>query len=149
MSLINLLNLLVLMAGGILATSGVIIAKQPNAKALIDKLVPYQALIGVAMLGLGVVNLLGWLGNHLLTLLSHAPLFGFTILAMTVTSILLGIMFGMPQIAKWLPGQGVAEQKGLELSRQLAPFQVIIGLIGLGAALLALLYQLQILSIMD
>jgi hypothetical protein len=147
MNLITLLNTLVLIAGGILAASSVIIAKKPNAKDLIDKLVPYQAMIGVAMLGLGVVHLLWWLGRGLFGMIGHVPLYGLTMLALTVTSILLGFMFGMPQIATWMPGQGATEQKGMELAKQLAPYQVILGIVGLGAALLALLYGFGILSI--
>jgi hypothetical protein len=141
------INALVLIAAGILAVSGLIVAKKPNAKELIDKLVPYQAFIGVGLLILGVLNLLRWLGNHLFDLLRFAPMFGATILAMIVTSILLGFLFGMPQIAKWLPGDGAAEQKGMELSKKLAPFQVILGLVALVTGLLVLLYQLHILSV--
>ncbi|TMQ26004.1 MAG: hypothetical protein E6J90_04825 [Deltaproteobacteria bacterium] len=122
MDLINWLNIVVLIAGGILAASGLIVAKKPDAKQLIDKLVPYQAVIGVALLALGLIHLLWW-------------------------SILLGFLFGMPQIAKWMPGQGGAENKGMELSNKLAPYQGILGLVGLAAALLALLYRLHILSV--
>jgi hypothetical protein len=53
----------------------------------------------------------------------------------------------MPQISKWMPGDSAAEQKGLELSRKLAPYQVILGLIGLASALLWLLYWLGIMSV--
>jgi hypothetical protein len=144
MDLIFLVNVFTLMAGGILAVSGLIVAKKPDAKRLIDRLVPYRALIGVVLLGLGTVNLLWWLGHGLLGLLTRAPLFGVTVLALTVTSILLGILFGMRQIAKWMPGQRTVEKKGMKLSKQIAPFQVIIGFIGLGAALLALLYHFRI-----
>jgi hypothetical protein len=143
----ELINALVLIVGGILAVSGLIVAKKPDAKELIDKLVPYQAIIGIALLALGIVNLVRWLGNGLFTLLKVAPLFGITVFAMIITSILLGFMFGMPQIAKWLPGEGGAEQKGMELSKKLAPYQVVIGIIGLVAALLMLLYRFSILRI--
>jgi hypothetical protein len=142
----ELINALVLIAGGLLAASGLIVAKKPDAKQLIDKLVPYQAIIGVALLVFGVLNLLRLLGG-LMTLLTHFPLFGLTVLAMTVTSILLGFMFGMPQIAKWMPGEGQTEQKGMELSRKLAPFQGVLGIIGIVAALLMLLYRFGILTI--
>ena len=139
------INALVLIAGGILAVSSLIVAKKPDAQKLIDKLVPYQAIIGVALLVLGIVNLIRGLGNHLIDLMRIVPMFGLTYLAMCVTSILLGLLFGMPQIAKWLPGEGPAEQKGMELSRKLAPYQILIGLIGLAAALLMILYRLRIL----
>ena len=59
----ELINALVLIAGGILAASGLIIAKKPDAKQLIDKLMPYQAIIGVVLLALGILNLLRWIGS--------------------------------------------------------------------------------------
>lgn len=146
MDLLMLLNIIALLAGGLLAASGLIVAKKPNAKELIDKLVPYQAIIGVALLALGVINFLWWITHGLFSLLAHSALFGIVIFALTVTSILLGFLFGMPQIAKWMPGEGAAEHKGLELSKKVAPYQGILGVIGLVAALLALLYRLHILS---
>lgn len=136
----DLINILLLIVGGILAISALIVAKKPDAKELIDKLVPYQAIIGVALLAVGVLNLLRSLGA-VLRLLRDAPVHGIVWLAVMVTSILLGFLFGMSQIAKWLPGHAAAEQKGMELSNKLAPYQVIIGLIGLGAVLLLLLYR--------
>jgi uncharacterized membrane protein YkgB len=141
----ELINALVLIVGGILAASGLIVAKKPEAKQLIDKLVPYQAIIGVALLVLGVLNLLRWLGT-VFSMISHIPLFGLSILTMIATSILLGFLFGMPQIAKWMPGQGGAEQKGMALSQKLAPFQGILGIIGIVAGLLMVLYRFGILS---
>jgi hypothetical protein len=143
----DLLNALLLIVGGILAVSSLIVAKKPDAKPLIDKLVPYQALIGVILLAFGIVNLLRALGDHLFTIIRFAPLFGLTVLAMCVVSILLGFLFGMPQIAKWMPGENAAEKKGLELSSKLAPYQVILGIIGLIAALLFLLYRFHILTV--
>jgi hypothetical protein len=141
----QLINALLLIAGGILAVSSLIVAKKPDAQKLIDKLVPYQAVIGIALLALGIVNLLRSL-DHLGGLIRAFPFFGMVVLAMCVTSILLGFMFGMPQISKWIPGENAAEQKGMELSKKLAPYQVIIGLVGLASALLWLLYWLGILS---
>jgi len=148
MELIFLLNIIALIAGGLLAASGLIIAKKPNAKEMIDKLVPFQVIIGVALLGLGLVNLLWWLTHGIIGLLTNtASLFGLTVLTMTGASILLGLLFGMPQITKWMQGHGDAQQKAMQLAQRVAPFQGMIGLIGLAAALMALLYRLHILSI--
>jgi hypothetical protein len=136
-----LINILLLILAGILAISSLIVAKKPNAKELLDKLVPFQALIGIVLLAFGLVNLirsLGVVGDM------FRGLVGLTFLLVMATSILLGFMFGMPQIAKWLPGDTVAEQKGVELTQKLAPYQTIIGLVGLVSALLALLYHLGI-----
>lgn len=149
MELIFLLNIIALLAGGILAASGFIVAQKPNAKELIDKLVPFQVLIGVAMLGLGVVNLLWQLAHGFIAALNNgASLFGLTVLTMVAVSILLGFLFGLPQITKWMQGHGHGDagQKAAELAKQVAPFQGILGLIGLAAALMALLYHFHILS---
>jgi hypothetical protein len=141
----DIINALLLIVGGVLALSGIIVAKQPNAKDVIDKLVPYQALIGVGLLVLGVLNLLRMIG--ILSWLRGSPLFALSWLTMCVASILLGFMFGMSQIAKWLPGNPAAEQKGMELIRKLAPYQVILGIGGVGASLIYLLYRFGLLSI--
>lgn len=139
-----------LIAAGILAISSLIVAKKPDAKALIDKLVPFQAFIGLGLLVFGLLNLIRAITSKptIFDILSAAPVIGLTALAVIVTSVLLGFMFAMPQIAKWLPGGSNAEQKGLELSQKLAPFQVVLGLVGIGAAVLWLLFRLRILGVM-
>ncbi len=142
----EILNALLLLVGGILALSGLIVAKRPDAKRLIDQLVPFQALIGVGLLALGVINLLRLLGSHIFSVISHMAVFGVTMLSLAVTSILLGFLFGMPQIAKWAPGNAAAEQKGLELMAKLAPYQVVLGGVAVATSLLVLLYSSGIIS---
>ncbi|MBK8269599.1 MAG: hypothetical protein IPK83_15375 [Planctomycetes bacterium] len=41
-----IISVLVLLAGGVLGASNLIVAKKPDAKALIEKLSPYQGIIG-------------------------------------------------------------------------------------------------------
>ena len=45
---------LILLAGGALSASNIIVGKKPNAKELIDKLVPYQGWLGVVMFLYGI-----------------------------------------------------------------------------------------------
>ena len=138
------INALVLIVGSILALSGIIIARKPDARALIDKLTPYQALIGVALIILGVVNFFVMLPRltdiFKLNLIRAAA--GLTVVGV---SILLGALFGMPQIAKLIPDAS-AEQKALRMSQQLAPYQVMLGLIGLVASLVYFLYRFKLLT---
>jgi hypothetical protein len=141
----DLIAPILLILGGILAISNLIVAKKPEARQMIDKLLPYQAGIGIALLVIGLWNLLRSLSS-IFDIMKFMPLLGITVLAMIVCSILLGFMFGMPQIAKWMPGNNNAEQKGMELSKKLAPYQVILGLIGIGSALIFLLYRFHILG---
>ena len=59
-------------AGGTLASSGFIISKKPNAKELIDKLVPYTGWIGMVMFFWGIWETIAVVRH--LGLLSTAPL---------------------------------------------------------------------------
>ncbi len=63
---------LITIAGGILAASALIIARKPDAKALIDKLTPYQGWIGVVMFVWGIFELLSVIRG--IRLLSVLPL---------------------------------------------------------------------------
>jgi hypothetical protein len=52
----------------------------------------------------------------------------------------------MPQIAKWIPGESAAETKATELSKKLAPFQLILGAaVGFGG-IIGLLMALRIMN---
>jgi hypothetical protein len=137
---------IILILAGIIAASGLIIAKKPSAAELIAKITPYQAFFGVFLFvwcvywwiaKVGFVDLFKALGHGL------AGLTGFGAI---ISGVLLGFFFGMPQIAKWIPGESSAETKAVELSKKLAPFQVILGICGVAFGFLALLFQLKILK---
>jgi len=142
----DLITPVLLILGSILAISGLIISKKPDAKALIDKLSPYQAVIGVAMLATGIWWLLRW-GGYLVDAFKFNAVLAASIWGVIAVSILLGALFGMPQIAKWIPGDSPAEQKALELSQKVAPFQVVLGLVGLASALVYLLFRFNIIHV--
>lgn len=143
--LLVFLNAVVVILGGILAVSALIIANKPNAKQAIDKLVPYQAVIGVGMIGLTLVNVMRLLGA-LTDMFKLDTMWALGIWAMFGAGIALGALFGMPQIVKWIPGQSSAEQKALEFSQKVAPFQVILGLIGIAGSTLVCLFLFSILK---
>ncbi|MBA3394321.1 MAG: hypothetical protein H0T89_16870 [Deltaproteobacteria bacterium] len=137
---------LLLIVGGVLALSAFIIAKKPDAKALLDKVTPFQAFIGVALLVVGLIRLIQIGPINVFRILSVAPLLGITLIGATYGAILLGFLFGMPQIAKWIPGESNAETKATNVAKKLAPFQMILGVICLVSGLLVILYQLGILK---
>jgi hypothetical protein len=140
------INILLGILGGILAAAALIVSKKPDAKALIDKLTPFQALIGVGLVAVSLINFLRMLG-HLTDALRINFLWGAALLSMLGAGFLLGALFGMPQIAKWIPGDSPAEQKALELSKKVAPYQVVLGLISMISSLIMLLYMFKILKI--
>ena len=140
------LHEILLIAGGILALSAFIVAKKPDAKAMVDKLVPYQALIGVALLAVSLINMLRVGPINMFRLLKIWPLFGITVIGAVISGILLGFFFGMPQIAKWIPGESSAETKATELAKKIAPLQMAVGVIALASGVLFLFYSLGILK---
>jgi hypothetical protein len=142
----GILHIVLLIMGGLLATSAFVIAKKPDAKRYIDKLVTYQAFIGVALLAVSLINWIRIGIVDVFRLLKWWPIGGVATIGGIFSGILLGALFGMPQIAKWIPGDSPAEQKALELSRKVAPIQMIVGLIALGAGALWLLIELGILK---
>jgi hypothetical protein len=131
---------IVLILGGILGCAGLIVAKKPDAKELIGKLQPFQAAIGVALLIFGVLNLLDAI--RFLSLMSIIPVTVIMAFAAVLSAIVLGIMFGMPMVAK-LSASGAA--KGEELGKKLAPYQTLVGIV---AIVTGLFFLLMILGIM-
>ena len=132
---------IVLILGGILGCAGLIVAKKPDAKELIGKLQPFQAAIGVALLVFGVLNLLDAI--RFLSLMSLIPVTVIMAFAAVLSAIVLGIMFGMPMIAK-LSASGAA--KGEELGKKLAPYQTLVGIVAIVTGLYFLLMILGILK---
>lgn len=145
MDLLSTLNALIVIVGGLLAISALIISKKPDAKALIDKLTPYQALIGVGMIALSVITFVRLLGV-LTDMFKLNFTFALGVWCMIGTGIALGALFGMPQISKWIPGDSPAEQKAAELTQKIAPYQVLLGLVAIGGGLIVLLFNLKILK---
>jgi hypothetical protein len=140
----DLIEPILLILGGILACSALIVAKKPDAKEMIAKIAPYQATIGIILLVWGIYNFIRIGPGLAIDLIKIVPLFGIDIIAMLACSVLLGIMFGMPMMAK-MSAQGAA--KGEQMAKKLAPFQTLIGIIAIGSAILFLLYRFNILHI--
>ena len=137
-----------LLCGGALAASGFIIAKKPEAKELLGKLAPYQGGIGVAMLVAGILNIVDGAIGGSFAIMEFSMLFGITILSMVVCEVLVGFLLGFGLIASWIPGEGAAEQKGIELQKKLTNISAPLGLVAMVTGVLALLYELKILSVM-
>jgi hypothetical protein len=134
---------LIPIAGGVLASSGFIISKKPNAKELIDKLVPYQGWIGAVMFFWGIwetISVVTHLGQ-----LGEAPLrFVFWILV-AVSDLLVGFLLGYGLITKYAFGKNEqAQQKGAAVRQKLVKWQAPLGLLAvvMGVLYLVWLYAL-------
>ncbi len=145
MPLVMLLIGLLLIVSGVLAISGLIISKKPEAKAMIDKIVPFQGFIGVGLIALAAIFLLGWIGKmeRISKVGDDWTLFPFAFYLGTAVAIALGFLFGMPLIAKWIPGETPAEQKAMEMQKKLAAFSTIVGILGLVFGVLMIYYRFK------
>lgn len=132
---------LITILGGILAASGFIIKRSPNAQQHIDKLTPYQGWIGMVMFGWGVWETLhsvlgvGLLGSH--------PLQWVFWMLSGVADLLVGFLLGFGLITHYALGKNpVAMARGQQLRSKLVGIQAPLGLLAvvMGALYIGFLY---------
>jgi predicted membrane-bound spermidine synthase len=120
--------------GGLIAASSLLIAKKPDAKELFEKVAPYQGMIGVGMLVLGVLWTLQVL-PHLGTLLKAAPVNGIVTIATLAGTILVGFLLGYGLISKFVLSKNeAAQEKGALMLTKIGRVQVPLGLLTAGLA---------------
>ena len=133
-----MITILVLLAGGLLGASSIIIGKRPDAKQLIDKLLPYHGIIGVVMLLWGLRDAFQLLRS--LSVIGHVTLGWLVFLVTTLTELGLGFLLGYGLIVKYVLGnhpQAVA--KAEQVRAKLRAYQ---GPLGVTAIILAVVYFL-------
>lgn len=126
-----------LIAAGLLGASALILAKKPNAANLINAIQPFQALIGGATLVLAVLSLLRWGPKTVLEITKASPVLGAAMIGGLLCGILLGLMFGVPLLARL----GANQQRAQEIAENIAPWQMLIGLVSMAAGVLLLLIR--------
>lgn len=116
--------------GGILAASGFIIKRRPDAQQMIDKLAPYQGWIGVTMFIWGIKEILGVLTG--MSLLSTAPLRWIFWTASGVSDLLIGFLLGFGLITHYaLSKNEQAKAKGAAIREKLVGIQAPLGLVSI------------------
>lgn len=115
---------------GLLASANFLIERMPNAKSIIQKISPYQAVLGMVALVWGVLALVSWGGaagrmGFINTLNSFACI-GCTAVA--------GFLLGFPLLQSYVLDDmsEKARKRGDNLRKSLSPFQLICGLVALG-----------------
>jgi hypothetical protein len=134
-----------LIVAGVLAASGFIISKSPNAKQLIDKLVPFQGFLGVGLLVWGVIDVIRILPHidEINAIGSHYTFYPIAVWVGLASEILLGFLLGMPLIAKFIPGESAAEQRAMDMQKKIVPYQTLLGFVGIGVAIVLLYYYFK------
>ncbi|HUU03744.1 MAG TPA: hypothetical protein VM425_20080 [Myxococcota bacterium] len=133
----------VMFCGGVLAASNLIIAKKPDAKELIDKLVPYQGWIGIVMFLWGIWDTIHVLTTGWFAVVSVIPVSAIVILVAVLVEVVLGFLLGFGLISKYaLSKNEQALAKGQEIRGKLAKFQGPLGLIAIFVSIYILLWNL-------
>lgn len=125
-----MLDGLLIIAAGILAASGLIIARKPDAAALIEKLAVGQGWIGVVLFLWGAWRTIWVLLN--LGLFSVVPGWMAVATVVSVLELALGFLLGFGLITHWtLRGNAMAMARGQAIRQRLAVYQGTLGLIGI------------------
>lgn len=122
---------LLLIVAGILAASSLIIQKQPNARDLIAKIVPFQGIIGIILLLWALINFIRVL-SVLSFLFSWAPITGLLLVVTLLVAIALGFLLGYGLIAQYALKNTSAASGGESALAKLTPIQIPLGLLGIG-----------------
>src|SRR4051794_1205274 len=85
---------------GLIAAASLVIKKQPNAKELIDKLVPYQGWIGLVVCVLGLWSIIFWLSW--ISLIRVIPMHYLVYLLVALVETALGFLLGYGLINKFV-----------------------------------------------
>ena len=125
--------------GGMLACASFSLKNAFAARRLLNKLLPYKALVGVGLLGSFAVNLYDAEFNPFAGFDMSAR-FGTLIFSVLAVQLVLGFTMGFGLVAKWIPGDSEPEERAEEVQRRLMPFEVLFGVFAIVAGLLALLW---------
>lgn len=130
---------LITIVGGIIAASGFIISRKPNAKELIDKVVPYTGWIGMVMFGWGVWETLGVVRS--IGMLGEFPLRWIFWLCVGLADLGVGFLLGFSLISQYaLSKNAAALAKGEQLRGKLMKIQAPLGLFAIVMGVLYLVW---------
>ena len=119
---------------GALASANFVIEKLPNSKAYIEKMIPYQAIVGVIAMILSVLKLLDafTMKADYFTLLIQ-----FSCIASTA---IVGFLLGFPMVQQFMANDESSKAKAENVRKKLSSYQVIAGLVALGTGAYLLIF---------
>jgi hypothetical protein len=131
-----------IVVGG-LAAYPKVIQTWPNGKQLIDKLLPYQAAIGIVALVWGVIGVISLLFSHMRIMLTYFPVRWLIWMAGYLDAVLLGLLLGYVLIAQYVLASNLDLQRRAEAIRaKLTPRQIQLGIAGMVLGVLGFVLQL-------
>jgi len=138
------MNAIGLAAGGLLALPW-LFASRRGVQRLITVLLPFQALLGVGLVGVGLVNGVSMLPKLEEQLHLNEVSAGVNLIV-AIVSILLGGLFGVQIIARLFDVNSPKRATAMALAEIVAPYQGMLGLVALAAPLAYFLYRIHLLD---
>ena len=127
---------------GALAVYPRIVQARPYFKQLLDKILPYQGVIGLVVLAWGLLWGLRLLG-HMGTMMAYIPVLLIIDIVSCVDGVLLGLLLGYGIIAQYLLGNSAEALKhGENWRSKLSARQALLGWTGIGLGLVGFLMRL-------
>ena len=126
------ITILVLLVGGVIGASTIIVTKRPDAKDVIEKLLPFQGVIGIVLMLWGLKGVFDILRT--LSFIQFAPFWWLVFVATVVTELGLGFLLAYGLITKFTSGQ--AAEKAGRVHTKLVTYQSSLGLTAIGLSLL-------------
>lgn len=133
------LAIILLILMGLLGAYPMLVRAQPNAKDILDKLVPIQGIVGL----IGLLWGIWWLIRAVLNLglISVLPLFWLTLLATALVMLLLGFLLSFGLLQQFGVLGGNAGKTGEQIRSKIVGYQVPLGIAALGLVVWYLLVR--------
>lgn len=124
---------------GILGASNLIIARRPDASAMISRMAPYQGWLGAGSVLWGIANTINAILN--IGYMSVDFIDWVLWLAAGIVQALLGLLLGVGVLKTFIK-DATAQQKMDETITKLSPFQGIFGLVAIGLGLATIVWAI-------
>lgn len=134
-----LLTGILMVVAGLLAAASLVVAKRPEARAAIDKLAPFQGIIGVVAAVWGAWQLIQALIH--VGLITKAPFLWSLGFAAAAVMLALGFILGYALIARYAMRTPEAAAKGELVRARLVKVQTPLGLASVALGVAALVFS--------
>lgn len=138
---------IMLIISGILAVPALIISKKTDAKAVFDKVAPYQGIFGIIILVLGVWVLIDSLRTMNLFFMVNFYFTWFVLFLSSLVLIVLGFILVFGLINQFVLSKNeTSKEKGSQILAKLLPLQAKIGMLAIALGIVCIVLRLFILK---
>jgi hypothetical protein len=133
---------------GALAAMSLISVMVKDSEKLLNVIVPFQGYLGIVAFIWGIWGIIECILG--LSWIAHWPIWWITLLAISLVELVIGFILGFSLLSKYVLSKNEeAKKKAEEMLAKLTPYKVTLGLIGIGAGVWALIYNIVIRNLIN